>query len=90
MLTPPFNGDFRTMTATVAAGPPEEIDVLRATFPLTLQMVDFLEEADVAMILQVIVDRFKAKHPEYAVQVYRTWSGTHTAVPAIVYQPPTV
>lgn len=90
MLTKPDEGQFNKLTITVNGGPNE--DALDS-FPVPLTFagfaIDNLTDQDIDAIVQVIVDRINADHPDYTVYVDREWSGgTHRDPRDTVYTPP--
>lgn len=88
MITAPTTGTFRGLTVDVVAGPPEEVDVLHATLPFSGDMMTLLTDQNLDDIVQIVVDRMVAAHPEYAVHVYRVWRGDNSSGPDVVYESP--
>lgn len=90
MLSQPSEGTFTKLTITVNGGPnADAID----SFPIPLAFgqfaIDNLTDQDIDAIVQVVVNRINADHPDYTVYVDRAWSGgAHSEPRDTVYTPP--
>lgn len=90
MLTKPDEGQFNRLTLTVNGGP--NLDAMDS-FPVPLAFsafaIDNLTDQDVHDIVQVIVNRINADHPDYTVYVDREWGGgIHRDERSTLYTPP--
>lgn len=90
MLTKPAEGQFNKLTITVNGGPNEDtLDSFPVPLTFASFAIDNLTDQDIDAIVQVIVDRINADHPDYTVYVDREWTGgTHRDPRATVYTPP--
>ena len=89
MLTRPTEGTFNRLTVKVNAGTaPDAMDLFPVPLTFDAFSLDMLQDSDIDDIVQVIVDRINADHPDYIVTVSRAWTGTNTEPPETVYTPP--
>lgn len=89
MLTRPTEGTFNRLTVKVNAGTaPDAMDLFPVPLAFDSFSLDMLQDSDIDAIVQVIVDRINADHPDYIVTVSRSWAGTNTQPPETVYTPP--
>ncbi|MCI3279209.1 hypothetical protein [Streptomyces cylindrosporus] len=90
MLTKPDEGTFNKLTVKVNGGPNEDaMDSFPVPFVFDAFAIDNLTDQDVDEIVQVVVDRIIAEHPDYVVYVDKSWSGgTHSDPRNTVYTPP--
>ncbi len=76
MLTKPGTAQFTRLTITVNGGP--NLDAMDS-FPVPLAFsafaIDNLTDGDIDQIVQIVVDRIKASHPDYTGYADREWSG---------------
>jgi hypothetical protein len=90
VLTKPAEGTFNKLTVSVNAGPTEDtLDSFPVSFSFDGFAIDNLTDQDVDGLVQVVVNRIVADHPDYTVYVDREWTGgTHGDGRDILYTPP--
>lgn len=89
MLTRPTEGTFNRLTVKVNAGTsPDSMDLFPVPLAFDSFSLEVLQDEDIDAIVQVIVDRINADHPDYIVTVSRAWTGTNTEPLETVYTPP--
>ncbi|MFK0288247.1 hypothetical protein ACIQVL_48420 [Streptomyces sp. NPDC090499] len=90
MLTRPTEGTFNRLTVKVNAGtnPDDSMDLFPVPLTFDSFSLDSLEDQDIDAIVQVIVNRINAVHPDYIVTVSKSWTGTNTEPLETVYTPP--
>lgn len=90
MLTKPDEGTFSRLTVKVNGGPNEDaMDSFPIAFAFDVFAIDNLTDQDINEIVQVIVNRVNADHPDYTVYVDRSWTGgSHNDPRDTVYTPP--
>lgn len=90
MLTAPTEGTFNKLTVSVNGGPNlDAMDSFPVPFTFGQFAIDNLTDQDIDDIVQVVVRRINAEHPDYTVYVDRVWSGgSHTESRSTVYTPP--
>lgn len=91
MLTRPVEGTFNRLTVKVNAGTsPDSMDLFPVPLAFDSFSLEALQDEDIDAIVQVIVARINADHPDYIVTVSRAWTGTNTEPLETVYTPPPV
>jgi hypothetical protein len=89
MLTRPTEGSFNRLTVKVNAGTSaDSMDQFPVPLAFDSFSLDALTDQDIDDIVQVIVNRINADHPDYIVTVSKSWAGTNTEPPETVYTPP--
>jgi hypothetical protein len=77
------------MTVNINGGPNDDA---ADSFPITFDFPDFaigaLTDQDIDDLVQVIVKRIIADHPDYTVKMYRGWQGEIFDGSAVLYTPP--
>lgn len=88
MITKPTEGTFNRLTVRVNGGPNEDaMDSFPVPFTFDGFALEGLTDQDIDDIVQVVVDRIIADHPDYTVHVTRSWSGSHNEPQQTVYAP---
>jgi hypothetical protein len=88
VLAKPTEGTFNRLTIKVNGGPNQDT-MDSFSVPLTFDSftIDNLTDQDLADIIQVLINRVVADHPDYTVFVTHSWTGAYSALPDTVYTP---
>ncbi|MFJ7023249.1 hypothetical protein ACIQUW_33300 [Streptomyces sp. NPDC101117] len=91
MVTKPDHAQFTRLTITVNGGPNlDAMDSFPVPLAFTAFAIDNLTDDDINRIVQIVVDRIKASHPDYVVYADREWSGgIYRQGRDTLYTPPT-
>ena len=89
MLTRPTEQTFTRLTVKVNAGTsPDSMDMFPVPITFDTFTLDAIDDSDIDAIVQVIVNRINAAHPDYIVTVSKSWTGANTEPLQTVYTPP--
>lgn len=89
MLTKPTEGTFNKLTVSINGGPnADAIDSFPVAFTLQAFAIDNLTDQDLHDMVQVVVNRIIADHPDYMVYINRAWTGIANDAQETVYTPP--
>jgi hypothetical protein len=89
VLTPPTAANFNRVTVNINGGPNDDATDF---FPIQFAFDEFgignLTDQDIDDLVQVIVRRVIADHPNYTLRMYRSWQGGINDGSRVLYAPP--